>query len=86
MSVAETMTLKLKAAFDPATLDVQDVSEEHRDHGGWREGGETHFHIAMTSKSFNDKTKLEMQRAVNKALAIELSGPVHALSMEVGGV
>ena len=86
MSVAETMTKKLKDAFDPATLDVQDVSEEHRDHGGWREGGETHFHIAMTSSAFNGKSRVEMQRAVNKALAEELSGPVHALSMEVGGV
>ncbi|MCH8173260.1 MAG: BolA family transcriptional regulator [Proteobacteria bacterium] len=86
MRVADIITAKLREAFSPDQLEVIDVSEQHRGHGGWREGGETHFHVVMRTKAFNGKSRLTAQRAVNKILAEELSGPVHALTMEVRGV
>ena len=86
MSVTENITKKLEAAFNPETLEVIDESEKHRGHGGWREGGETHFHVVMTSEAFIGKSRIEAQRAVNNALKDELAGPVHALTMDVKGL
>jgi len=85
MPVTENITAKLVAAFAPKALEVIDDSEKHRGHGGWREGGETHFHVVMRSKAFNGKSRLEAQRAVNHVLSEELAGPVHALTLDVRG-
>ncbi len=86
MSVTENITAKLETAFAPEALEVIDDSEKHRGHGGWREGGETHFHVIMTAEEFNGKSRLDCQRAVNHVLAEELAGPVHALTLDLKGV
>jgi BolA protein len=83
MSVAVTMRRKLESAFDPVSLDVIDESEQHRGHGGWREGGGTHFRVRMIAAAFGGQSRVARQRAVNKALADELAGPVHALALEL---
>lgn len=83
--VAEIMDRKLRDAFAPEALDVIDESEQHRGHGGWREGGETHFRVRMTAGAFDGLSRVERQRAVNRALAEELAGPVHALALELKG-
>ena len=74
---------KLTAAFAPETLEVIDESEQHRGHGGWREGGETHFRVRMVSSAFSGQSRVARQRAVNACLAEELATTVHALAMEV---
>ena len=83
MAVADRIEQKLRAAFSPQALEVIDESEQHRGHGGWREGGETHFRLRMTAAAFEGEGRVARQRAVNRALAEELSGPVHALAMEL---
>lgn len=83
MSVAETLRTKLVSAFSPEHLEVIDESEQHRGHGGWREGGESHFRIVMTASRLAGQTRVAQQRAVNRVLAEELAGPVHALAMEI---
>lgn len=83
MSVAEIITAKLSEAFRPETLELLDESERHRGHAGWREGGESHFRLRMTAAAFAGQGRLERQRAVNRVLAEELAGPVHALVMEL---
>jgi BolA protein len=83
MPVTDTIREKLQAAFEPEALDLQDESEKHRGHGGWREGGETHFHLRMTAAAFKGESRVARQRAVNRVLRDELSGPVHALSMDL---
>ncbi|SEA52737.1 BolA family protein [Rubrimonas cliftonensis] len=83
--VADTMARKLREAFAPEALDVIDESEQHRGHGGWREGGETHFRVRMTAAAFDGVSRVERQRSVNRALADELAGPVHALALELRG-
>lgn len=85
MTVADIIEQKLKAAFDPAYLDVVDDSESHRGHGGWREGGETHFNVAMVSSKLNGLSRVAAQRAVYSVLREELAGPVHALALDVKG-
>ncbi|MCL5777586.1 BolA family transcriptional regulator [Limibaculum sp. FT325] len=83
MTVAARIERKLREAFAPESLELVDESEKHRGHGGWREGGETHFHLRMTAPAFAGQSRVARQRAVNKALAEELAGPVHALAMEL---
>lgn len=83
MTVAEIITEKLKSAFDPEVIELIDDSEKHRGHSGWREGGETHFHLRMVSAGFAGQSRVQRQRAVNRVLADELAGPVHALAMEL---
>ena len=82
MSVRETIEKKLTAVLDPEWLEVIDDSESHRGHGGWREGGETHFDVRVVSARFEGLARVARQRLVLDALADELAGPVHALSMQ----
>jgi len=81
MSVADTMREKLTAAFAPKELEIADESERHAGHSGSRPGGETHFNIRIVSDSFDGVSRLERQRRVYAALADELKGRVHALSV-----
>ena len=83
MGIAKIITEKLKKAFQPEDFELIDDSEKHRGHGGWREGGESHFNLRMVAASFAGQGRVQRQRAVNKVLAIELAGPVHALAMEL---
>ena len=83
MTMKARIESKLQAAFAPVRLEVVDESESHRGHAGWREGGETHFRVHMVAAAMAGKSRMERQRAVNRCLADELAGSVHALSMEL---
>ena len=78
------MRQRLEAAFAPSRLEVVDESEAHRGHGGWREGGGTHWRIRMAAPALAPMTRLERHRAVHAALGPELIGRIHALALEVG--
>src|SRR5215216_4211209 len=80
-SVGERITQKLKAAFSPRQLEVLDESHKHAGHAGARPGGETHFQVRIVAEAFQGKSLLDRHRLVNEALAQELAGPVHALSI-----
>ncbi|PZU93294.1 MAG: BolA family transcriptional regulator [Chelatococcus sp.] len=79
--MAERISGKLRETFAPQRLEVVDDSHRHQGHGGWREGGETHFSVDIVSEAFAGKSRLERHRLVNHALAAELSGGVHALAI-----
>lgn len=83
MSVADDIARKLEQVFNPAALEVIDESHQHEGHGGWRPGGETHFRVRMTAAAFSEMNRVARSRAVHKALAAELAGPVHALALEL---
>ena len=83
--MAQALRAKLIAAFAPERLEVIDESEQHRGHGGWREGGGTHFKVVMRAASLNDLSRVERSRAVHAALADELAGGVHALALDLAG-
>lgn len=82
MSVSETIETKIRAACNPVKLDVVDDSESHRGHGGWREGGETHFNVLVVSEAFAGLSRVARQRLIFDALSEEMSGSVHALSLQ----
>jgi BolA protein len=73
---------KLTAAFTPARLEVIDESDQHQGHGGWREGGETHFRVRIAAEAFRGTSRIERHRLINRVLAEELAERVHALAIE----
>ncbi len=83
MSVRDTIAEKLSVKFTPTHLEVIDESEKHRGHGGYREGGETHFRVRIASPLFTGQSRLAQHRAVMEALDAELKAGVHALAVEV---
>jgi BolA protein len=73
---------KLSTAFNPVRLEVIDDSARHAGHSGSREGGETHFNVVIVSAAFEGQGRVQRQRSIYSALAEELAGPVHALSVK----
>ncbi len=82
--IKQRIEQKLMAAFAPSRLEVIDESERHRGHGGYREGGETHFRIVITAEAFRPMNRLARQRAVYDVLRQEMDERVHALSLDIG--
>ena len=80
-AIAEAMRAKLTAAFSPTRLDIADDSARHAGHAGARPGGESHFSVTIESAAFAGASRVARQRMVYGALADELAGPVHALSV-----
>ena len=80
-TVKHTITNKLREAFTPKSLDVTDESHLHEGHSGHRPGGETHFRVYIVSPAFEGKSRIERHRMINRALAAELEGLVHALAI-----
>lgn len=77
--VAATIESKLRAAFSPTRLELADQSALHAGHA--HAGVETHFDLTIEAAAFAGQTRLGRQRLVLAALAEELAGPVHALSI-----
>jgi len=73
---------KLQKRFSPNLLKVDDVSEMHRGHAGFKEGGETHFVIHITSYEFKNKNKLAIHRLINEELKEEWANGVHSISIK----
>lgn len=70
------------AALSPTTLEVIDESEAHRGHGGYREGGQTHFRIRMTSPVFAGHSRVARHRLVHRTLG-DIVPRIHALALEL---
>lgn len=81
MQTRQTITEKLRKAFAPQRLEIEDESHRHAGHAGHRPGGETHFRIHIVAEAFRGKSRLERHRLINATLAAELSGGVHALAI-----
>ena len=83
MPVSDEIRDRLEAAFQPEVLEIRDDSERHRGHAGWREGGETHFHVAMRAEALAALSRIERHRAVHAALGPELVARIHALQLKL---
>ena len=81
-AVADSVRQKLTQAFAPSRLEVVDDSSRHAGHAGAREGGESHFNVVIESAAFQAVGRVQRQRMVHAALAEELAGPIHALSVK----
>jgi BolA protein len=83
MTMNERMERKLTDEFAPQHLEIIDESEDHRGHGGYREGGETHFRIVMRAESLQGMSRVARQRAVMACVKAEMEERVHALALDV---
>ena len=73
---------KLTATFQPTRLEIEDDSARHHGHARASPGGQSHFNRLTHARAFAGAPKVARQRMVYKALAEELAGPVHALSVK----
>ncbi len=80
MSLADEMRRRLEA-LQPARLEIEDESDRHRGHAGWREGGETHWRIFIVSAQFAGLPKVARHRLVYAALGELMKHPIHALAI-----
>ena len=81
--IVDEMTARLQA-LHPTRLEILDESENHRGHGGWREGGETHFRIRIDAPGFSGLSRIERHRLVHRTLG-DIVPRIHALALELGG-
>ena len=79
--IADEMREKL-TGLAPSQLEIIDESESHRGHGGWREGGETHFRIRMSSPRFEGLNRVARHRLVHQTLG-DIVPRIHALALEL---
>jgi stress-induced morphogen len=76
MSMHQRIHDKLVAAFSPVALEV--MNESHLHSGP---ATESHFKVVVVSEAFEGVPLVRRHRLVNQALAAELAGGVHALSI-----
>ncbi|WP_078118284.1 BolA family protein [Thiosocius teredinicola] len=77
MQVQQQIEQKLRDAFAPLHLEVENESHMHNVPAG----SESHFKIVLVTEQFDGKPLLQRHRAVNSALSTELAGQIHALAL-----
>ncbi|MEN9416780.1 MAG: hypothetical protein RI988_400 [Pseudomonadota bacterium] len=75
-----TIEARLRAAFAPLHLEVQDDSAAHAGHAGAREGG--HYTVRLRSARFAGLPRVARHRLVYDALGGLMSSGVHALALQ----
>ena len=81
-SVKDEMETLLREAFSPTRLEVVNDSAQHSGHAGDDGSGESHFTIVIEAPAFAGMSRLERQRAVNKALGDIPGERVHAVAIQ----
>ena len=69
---AEDIVARIRAALPDAAVEMQDLT-----------GTADHWKASIVSELFAGKSLLERHRLVMAALAEELKGPIHALTLDV---
>jgi BolA family transcriptional regulator, general stress-responsive regulator len=82
MTMKELITQRLNERLAPAYLEVEDQSNQHIGHAGWREGGETHFSLDIVAAAFEGKSRVERHRIVNEAVRDAFQRGLHALAIK----
>jgi BolA family transcriptional regulator, general stress-responsive regulator len=80
MSIAPEIRKRLQS-LEPLQLDILDESEQHRGHAGYREGGNTHWRVAIVSPRFAGASVVARHRMVYQALGNLMNNPIHALAI-----
>jgi stress-induced morphogen len=68
---AEAIADKIRAALPDARVELTDLT-----------GTEDHWQATVVSSAFAGKSLIERHRMVMAALAAEMKGPIHALTLE----
>ena len=81
-AVKDEIERRLRENFTPTHLAVTDDSAKHAGHAGHDPRGESHFTVEIVSVRFVGLSRVQCQRAVNRALADLLEERVHALAIK----
>ena len=68
----EAIIAKIRVALPDAEVELSDLT-----------GTEDHWKATIVSAGFSGRTMLERHRLVMAALAEEMKGPIHALTLDV---
>ena len=68
----EAITARIHAALPDAVVELTDLT-----------GTEDHWQATVISSAFTGKSLIERHRMVMAALATEMKGPIHALTLHV---
>ncbi len=79
--VAAEIEKRLREALAPSHLAVINDSDKHRGHAGHDGSGESHFTVEIEAPAFAGMSRLDRQRAVNRALGDLMRERVHALAI-----
>lgn len=77
MTIEDDIRTKLQTALQPQHLEVINESNNHN----VPPGSESHFKLVVVTDEFKGKQLVARHRIINKLLASELAGPVHALAL-----
>ena len=77
MSMQTTIETKINESLAPVHLEVLNESSQHN----VPPGSESHFKVTVVSDQFDGKMLVARHRMINKLLAAELAGSIHALAM-----
>ena len=69
----------LEAVLAPIRLDIEDDSHRHAGHAGAKGGG--HYRVFVVSAKFSGRTLIARHRMIYEALAEQMKGDIHALSI-----
>jgi BolA family transcriptional regulator, general stress-responsive regulator len=83
MNVALQMESRLRAAFAPDRLEIQNESHKHAGHSGDDGTGESHFKVIIRARAFAEMSRVARHRAVHQALG-DLNARVHAIALDIG--
>lgn len=73
---------KLRKAFSPSSLIVEDESHLHVNHGNYHPNGGSHFRVRIVSLAFRGHSRIERHQKVYSCLELELKEGVHALCLK----
>ncbi len=77
MTVQTEIEQKIRESLAPVHLEVINESHMHN----VPPGSESHFKLVVVSPEFEAMSRIQRHQTVNRLLADELNGSVHALSM-----
>ena len=77
MDMRQNIVDKLQAELTPAYLDVRDESHMHN----VPSGAQSHFKVTVAAAEFSGQSLVNRHRRINRILAEELAGQVHALAL-----
>lgn len=85
MTISAEIETRLRAAFAPRELIVENESHRHAGHAGDDGSGESHFSVMIRSDALGAMSRVNRHRAIHKALGPEITGRIHALAIDAGG-
>ena len=66
----------------PVTLELNDESEQHIGHAGYRPGGGSHWQLTIVSDAFRGQSPVARHRMIYEALGDLMKRDIHALKIE----